>query len=90
MKLLSLMLSAGLAFCPVSNNVRIETGVYHDYLVISTTDSEWLLDDSSSSKYLDSSNNAIFEDGDLVIVFFDTMGTETKTDDIIINVKEVE
>lgn len=68
-------------------DLRIDKGTYYDYLCIETTDgNEWLLGDEPDSKYLDSNRNAIFTDGESVIVLFDTMGTEDVTDDVILDV----
>lgn len=77
---------------PMVSNATTETrtaqGTYYDYLVVETEDgNEWLLDDSTESKYLDSNGNAIFQSGESVIVLFDTMGTENITDDVILNVE---
>ena len=67
-------------------NLRTAQGTYYDYLVVETTDgNEWLLDDSTESKYI-SNGNAIFTDKENVIVLFDTMGTEDVTDDVILDV----
>lgn len=72
-------------------NLRTETGTYYDYLVVETTDgNEWLLGDEPDSKYLDSNRNAIFTDGESVIVLFDTMGTENVEDDVILDVHSLE
>ncbi len=66
---------------------RIMCGNYYDYMVIETLDgNEWLLDDSEGSQYIDDSA-AVFEDGELVQVVFDTMETESVTDDIIVEVR---
>lgn len=69
---------------------RVMTGNYHDYMVINTVDGNgWLLDDTEESPYI-KDDIAIFEDGELVQVVFDTMGTEKVEDDIIISVKSQE
>lgn len=68
---------------------RVMTGNYHDYMVIETIDgNDWLLDDSEESPYIEN-GVAIFEDGELVQVVFDTMGTETVTDDVILAVRSI-
>ena len=77
---------------PMVSNATTETrtaqGTYYDYLVVETEDgNEWLLDDSTESKYLDSNGNAIFQSGESITVLFDTMGTENITDDVILNVE---
>lgn len=69
---------------------RIMTGNYHDYMVIKTVDgNDWLLDDTKESPYIEN-NVAIFEDGELLQVVFDTMGTEAVTDDVIVNVRSID
>lgn len=80
---------------PMVSNATTETrtaqGKYYDYLVVETEDgNEWLLDDSTENKYLDSNGNAIFQSGESVIVLFDTMGTEDITDDVILDVHSFE
>ena len=69
---------------------RIMCGNYYDYMVIETLDgNEWLLDDSKGSPYIQN-GISVFEDGALVQVIFDTMGTEIVTDDIIVNVRSID
>lgn len=69
---------------------RIMCGNYHDYMVIETVDgNEWLLDDSEDSPYIED-GAAVFEDGELVQVVFDTMGTETVMDDEIMEIRSVD
>lgn len=66
---------------------RVMAGNYYDYMVVKTVDgNEWLLDDSKSSPYIQD-GISIFHDGALVQVMFDTMGTETVTDDVVIKVR---
>ena len=68
---------------------RVMSGNYYDYLVIETVDgNEWLLDDSPGSKYIENSI-AVFEDGELVQVVFDTKGTKTVMDDEIVEVRSI-
>lgn len=69
---------------------RIMCGNYYDYMVIETVDgNEWLLDDSEGSKYTDD-GAAVFEDGELVQVVFNTMGTESVMDDVIVEVRSID
>lgn len=80
---------------PMVSNATTETrtaqGTYYDYLVVETEDgNEWLLDDSTKSKYLDSNGNAIFRSGESITVLFETMGTENITDDVILDVHSFE
>ena len=65
-------------------------GNYYDYMVIETVDgNEWLLDDSEGSQYIED-GAAVFEEGELVQVVFDTMGTECITDDVIADVRSID
>ena len=74
---------------------RTESAVYHDYLVIETKDGHiWELADDADSKYLENTfindmlvRKAIFEEGELVRVTFDTCGTASVSDDIVLNVQ---
>lgn len=69
---------------------RVMTGNYYDYMVIKTVDgNEWLLDDTKGSPYIQN-GTSVFHDGALVQVIFDTMGTETLTDDIIVDVRNID
>jgi hypothetical protein len=69
---------------------RIMHGNYYDYMVIETVDgNEWLLDDTEDSQYIES-GTAVFEDGELVQVVFDTKGTETVTDDEIMEIRNMD
>lgn len=69
---------------------RIMCGNYYDYMVIETVDgNEWLLDDSEDSQYIED-GAAVFEDGELVQVVFDTMGTELIMDDVIVEVRSID
>lgn len=78
-------------FSDMDLTTRVEDGIYYDYLVVETDDgNEWLLNDDPSSKYLDENGNAIFKDGQTVLVLFDTMGTEEIEDDVILEVYKVE
>lgn len=66
---------------------RVMTGNYYDYLCITTVDgNDWLLDENGNSPYIDDNMEAIFEDGEMVQVVFDTKGTETVLDDEIVKV----
>ena len=68
---------------------RIMSGNYYDYMVIETVDgNEWLLDDAEGSKYIEY-GTAVFEDGELVQVVFDTKGIEAVTDDEIVEVRSI-
>lgn len=75
--------------------IRTTTGIYHDYLVVETKDGHlWELNDDADSKYLENTfvndmlvRKAIFEEGEKVRVTFDTQGTESVIDDIVINVQ---
>lgn len=73
-------------------DLRTAKGTYYDYLTITTEDgNEWLLGDEPESKYLDSNGNAIFKNGESVIVLFDTMGTlDYLEDDVILDVHSLE
>lgn len=69
---------------------RIMCGNYYDYMVIETLDgNEWLLDDTADSPYIED-GTAIFEDGELVQVVFNTKGTETVMDDEILEVRSID
>lgn len=69
---------------------RVICGNYYDYMVIETIDgNEWLLDDSENSPYIED-GTAIFEDGELVQVVFNTKGTETVMDDEILEVRSID
>ena len=69
---------------------RIMCGNYYDYMVIETVDgNEWLLDDTINSPYIEN-DIAVFEDGELVQVVFDTKGTEAVEDDEIVEVKNID
>ena len=68
---------------------RIICGNYYDYMVIETIDgNEWLLDDSENSPYIED-DIAVFGDGELVQVVSNTKGTETITDDEILEVRSI-
>lgn len=68
---------------------RTAQGVYHDYMVIETADgNEWLLDDSKGSPYI-KGNHAVFQQGEAVLVVFDTRNTADITDDVIVEVSSV-
>ena len=69
---------------------RIICGNYYDYMVIKTVDgNEWLLDDTADSPYIEN-DTAVFEDGELVQVVFNTEGTETVMDDEIMEVRSID
>ena len=69
---------------------RIMCGNYYDYMVIETMDgNEWLLDDAEGSKYIEN-GAAVFENGELIQVVFDTKGTEAVTDDEIVKVRSID
>ena len=69
---------------------RFLCGNYYDYMVIETVDgNEWLLDDTGDSPYIEN-GAAVFEDGELVQMVFDTMGTDTVTDDVIVEVRSID
>jgi len=69
---------------------RVMCGNYYDYLVVETIDgNEWLLNDSPDSPYIED-DITIFEDGEPVQVVFDTKGTETVTDDEILEVMSID
>lgn len=101
-KILTLTLTLGILFCTTMPtmaqtreinfpDLRTAKGTYYDYLTITTEDgNEWLLDDSADSKYIDSNGTAIFQNGESVIVLFDTMATENITDDVILDVHSLE
>lgn len=101
-KIVALTLTLGILFCTTMPtmaqtreisfpNLRIDKGTYYDYMVVETADgNEWLLGDEPDSKYLDSNGNAIFNDGESVVVLFDTMGTDDVTDDVVLDVHSME
>ena len=101
-KIATLTLTLGMLFCTTMPtmaqtreinfpDLRTAEGTYYDYLVVETTDgNEWLLGDEPDSKYLDNNGNAIFHDGESVVVLFDTMGTADITDDVILDVHSFE
>lgn len=69
---------------------RIMCGNYYDYMIVETVDgNEWLLDDTKYSPYIEN-DVAVFEDGELVQVVFDTMGTESVMDDVIVEVRSID
>lgn len=69
---------------------RIICGNYYDYMVIETLDgNEWLLDNTADSPYIEN-DTAVFGDGELVQVVFDTKGTETVMDDEIVEVRSID
>lgn len=71
-------------------NLRTAEGIYHDYLTIETTDGNvWELGDESDSRYLDAEGNAIFTEGEKVVVLFDMWG-EGIEDDFILDVHSLE
>ena len=72
-------------------DLRTAKGTYYDYLTITTEDgNEWLLDDSANSKYIDN-GTVIFQNGESVIVLFDTMGTlGYLEDDVVLDVHSLE
>lgn len=69
-------------------NLRTAEGIYHDYLTVETTDGN-LWNMGEDSRYLDAEGNAIFTEGEKVIVLFDMWGEEIK-DDIILDVHSLE
>lgn len=101
-KLFLLAMCCTLAATPASakSNTRIATGTYHDYLCIVTADgNEWLLSDEDPAHnpymrkqtvYMDGRKvreyMPRFTDGEKVKVKFDTRGTKSKRDDVILKV----
>lgn len=69
-------------------NLRTAEGIYHDYLTVETTDGN-LWNMGEDSRYLDSKGNAIFHEGEKVVVLFDMWG-EGIEDDIILDVHSLE
>ena len=69
-------------------NLRTAEGIYHDYLTVETTDGN-LWNMGEDSRYLDAEGNAIFTEGEKVIVLFDMWGEETE-DDFILDVHSLE
>ena len=69
-------------------NLRTAEGIYHDYLTVETTDGN-LWNMGEDSRYLDAEGNAIFTEGEKVIVLFDMWG-EGIEDDIILDVHSLE
>lgn len=69
-------------------NLRTAEGIYHDYLTVETTDGN-LWNMGKDSRYLDAEGNAIFTEGEKVIVLFDMWG-EGIEDDIILDVHSLE
>lgn len=80
---------------PAKAKYRTCKGTYHNYLVIETKDgNEWLLSDAQakSNPYMkwDKRHKCYvpkFREGQKVTVKFDTRGTRTKLDDVIVWVK---
>ena len=71
-------------------NLRTAEGIYHDYMTIETADGNlWELGDEPDSRYLDENGNAIFTEGEKVIVLFDMWG-EGIEDDFILDVHSLE
>lgn len=76
---------------------RVMTGNYYDYMVVETVDgNEWLLDDimPADNPYMiyDAEYQEYFsrfQDGELVQVLFDTMGTDDTRDDVILTVRSI-
>lgn len=69
---------------------RVMTGKYYDYMVVETTDgNEWLLDDTDDSPYIEN-GAAVFEGGEPVQIVFDTEGTESLKDDVIVEVRSID
>lgn len=69
-------------------NLRTAEGIYHDYLTVETTDGNiWNM--GKDSRYFDSEGNAIFTEGEKVVVLFDMWGEGIK-DDIILDVHSLE
>lgn len=91
-------ISTGNVTATKTNHLRLMTGNYYDYMVIETVDgNEWLLDEiepgeNQYMRYDEKCQNyvSIFEDGELVQVVFDTMGTDDLTDDIILTVRSID
>lgn len=84
---LTMALSLLMPITTNSDNLRMEQGTYYDYLTIETADgNEWLLNDDPGSKYI-KNNKVIFNDGEKVVVLFDTMGTKFVEDDVILDVR---
>lgn len=69
-------------------NLRTAEGIYHDYLTVETTDGN-LWNMGEDSRYFDSEGNAIFTEGEKVVVLFDMWGEGIK-DDIILDVHSLE
>ena len=84
------LFSTAIPMVSKATETRTVQGKYYDYLVETEDGNEWLLDDSTESKYLDSNGNAIFRSGESITVLFDTMGTENITDDVILDVHSFE
>lgn len=69
-------------------NLRTAEGIYHDYLTVETSDGNlWSM--GEDSRYLDLEGNAIFTEGEKVVVLFDMWG-ESIEDDIILDVHSLE
>lgn len=70
-------------------NVRYDVGTYYNYLVLETTDgNEWLLEETDEEKQ--GIEKVPYVEGDKFLLTFDTMGTESKLDDIILSMKYID
>lgn len=80
------------------NNIRIMTGTYHDYMVVTTIDgNDWLIDDSNPNfnPYMAydadyGHYDAIYHEGELLQVVFNTKGTIDILDDEIIRIRSID
>lgn len=80
------------------NNIRIMTGTYHDYMVVTTMDgNDWFIDDSnpSDNPYMAydadyGQYESIYTEGELLQVVFNTQGTSNILDDEIIRIRSID
>lgn len=80
------------------NNIRIMTGIYHDYMVVTTMDgNDWFIDDSNPSDNLYMAYDAdyghydaIYHEAELLQVVFNTKGTTDILDDEIMRIRSID
>lgn len=80
------------------NNIRIMTGTYHDYMVVTTMDgNDWFIDDSNptGNPYMAydadyGHYDAIYHEAELLQVVFNTKGTTDILDDEIMRIRSID
>lgn len=80
------------------NHIRIMTGTYHDYMVVTTMDgNDWFIDDSnpSDNPYMAydadyGQYESIYTEEELLQVVFNTQGTSNILDDEIIRIRSID